>query len=346
MLTIKKTLILSLAPVMLAACSQERGEPVKREDVATNTRAGQLMIVRDTVYDATFAAHGVAEAYARATVSTKLMGSVTAVLVREGDRVVAGQPLVRIDARDIEAKRLQLQASIASAEAMHREATLMATRMRALYADSAVPRAQVDAADAALSRATAGVSAAHAGEAELNATAGYAVVRAPFAGVVTQRLVDPGAFAAPGTPLITIQDDAHLRLTTTIDPSLAQKVRRGMKLDVSIEGQTARATVEGVVPSAGGSLNIINAIVDNGDHRLPLGGAATISVRTGTQRGILVPSLAIRRDGDLNGVTLAQNGASTRWLKLGRTIGASVEVLSGLASGDSILVPERVAGRP
>lgn len=346
MLTIRQTVLLSLAPVMFSACSGERTETAQRESAAITPPSGRVLVVRDSSYDATFDAHGVAEPYARATVSTKLMGTVTAVLVREGDRVGAGQPLVQIDARDIEAKRVQVQANIASAEAMHQEASLQATRMRALFADSAAPRAQVDAAEAALARATAGVSAARAGEAELNATAGYAVVRAPFAGVITQRLVDPGAFAAPGAPLVTIQDDARLRLTATVDPSLASNIHRGTKLDVTIEGRPTHATVEGVVPTSAGSLYAINAIVDNRDHQLPLGGAVTLSIRTGSQRGILVPAEAIRRDGDLNGVTLAQNGASTRWVKVGRTVGSSIEVLSGLMAGDSIVVPERVAGRP
>ena len=76
-------------------------------------------MVRDTTIAATQEATAVAEPFAQAMLSTKLMGTVTAVLVKEGDKVSAGQPLVRIDARDLDAKRQQVQAGIASAEAKY-----------------------------------------------------------------------------------------------------------------------------------------------------------------------------------------------------------------------------------
>lgn len=338
----------TLAVALIAAvtaCSKasEHAPPPTRQ---APERSGRAVVVRDTTYDATLDAHGVAEPFARATVSTKLMGTVVAVFVREGDRVSVGTPLVQIDARDIDAKRTQIQAGIASAEAMRREASLMATRMRALYADSAAPKAQLDAAESALSRAEAGVAAAHAGEAELNATAGYAMVRAPFSGVVTQRFVDPGAFAAPGAPMITIQDDSRLRLTATVDPGAVAALKRGATLSAMLEGRPVTAKIEGVVPSPMGSLYTINAIVENKTRDLPLGGSVVVSVRTGTQRGILVPAQALRSAGDLVGVTLAHHEVSTRWVKTGRTVGPSIEVLSGLAAGDTILIPNQVAGRP
>jgi multidrug efflux pump subunit AcrA (membrane-fusion protein) len=117
--------------------------------------------------------------------------------VNEGQRVTAGQILLRIDARDIAAKEEQARAAIASAEAAQREASLHATRFRALYADSAAPRAQVDAAEAALARANAALATARAGENELAALGDYAIVRAPFSGIVTRRYVDRAHHLSP-----------------------------------------------------------------------------------------------------------------------------------------------------
>jgi len=323
----------------LAACGGE-GEHAAVREAHAAVPAGVRYVVQDTTVTATQEATALAEPYAQATVSTKLMGAVTAVLVKEGDRVAAGQPLVRIDARDLAAKQEQVQAGIAGAEAMHREAEQMAARMRALYADSAAPKAQLDAAEAGLARARAGVAAARAGEAELQAVSGYAVLRAPFAGVVTQRFVDPGAFAAPGAPLITVQDNSRLRIAATVAPALASTVARGSRLQVTVEGVASEAIVEGVVPAGTGSLYTVNAIADNRRGTLAAGGAARVSLGQGTRPAILVPTTAIRREGDLTGVTVtAGDRATTRWLRLGATLGDRVEVLAGLAAGDTVLVP-------
>jgi RND family efflux transporter MFP subunit len=335
------TVLLSAA-LALTACGDPPERGAIREPAARPT--GTLHVVRDSTVTATLDATAIAEPYAQATVSTKLMGTVTAVLVKEGDRVVAGQPLVRIDARDLDARRQQLRAGIASAEAMHREAELMAGRLRALYSDSAAPKAQLDAAEAGLARATAGVLAARAGEAEITAMAGYAVVRAPFSGTVTQRHVDPGAFAAPGTPLATVQDHSSLRITATVAPEVAARVKRGTSVTATIEGREATAVIEGVVPAAGGSLYTINAIVKNPGGTLLSGGAARLRIGTGTRPMLLVPTSALRRDGDLTGVTVTAGGVTmVRWIRTGEHIGDRIEVLAGLAAGDTVVVPTALA---
>ncbi len=334
---------LAAALVSLTACGGSDAAPV-RQAIAAEV-GGVEYIVQDTTIDAMLEATGVAEPFAQATLSTKMMGTITAVLVKEGDRVRTGDPLVRIDARDLDARREQIVAGIAGAEAGQREAELGAARMRALFADSAAPRATLDAAEAALARANAAVSAARAGQSELGAMASYAVVRAPFAGVVTQRAVDPGAFAAPGTPLVTVQDASKLRLAVVAPPNAVRALRRGGSVAATIEGVATRATIEGVVPS-GGSLYTINAIVPNGDGRFLSGSAAVLLVNEGKRTTRLVPRSAIVREGDLTGVRIkTPNGPIVRWVRLGKESGDFIEVISGLEAGNTVLVPtSRAAG--
>ncbi len=175
--------------------------------------------VRDTTIPAMFDAAGIAEPIARATLSTRLMGSVTEVLVREGDRVRSGEPLARIDARDVEARRAQVDAGIAAAEALYQDARTQADRFRALYADSAATRYQLEQVETGLARAEAGLQTARASRAELDAVGAYAEIRAPFSGIVTRRFVDPGAFAAPGAPIVEVQDASRLRVSVTLPPA-------------------------------------------------------------------------------------------------------------------------------
>ena len=154
---------------------------------------------------------------------------------------------------------------------MRHDAMTQANRIRALYADSAATRAQLDAAETGLARAEAGLEAAQAAASELGAVSSYAVVRAPFAGIVTKRFADPGAFAAPGAPLVTIQDVSTLRISANTTPDVARGLRRGQTLAALVERTPVRATIEGVVPATAGNLYTINALVPNPNAALLAG---------------------------------------------------------------------------
>jgi RND family efflux transporter MFP subunit len=252
--------------------------------------------------------------------------------------------LAVLDARDLTAKGSQVAASLAAAQAMQQQAATHAQRMRALYAQDAAPKAQLDAAETGLAQADAAVAGARAGGAELNAVRDYSVIRAPFAGVVTRRFVDPGAFAAPGAPLVTIQDIRRLRVEVTAAPEAVRSLQRGSKVDVEIEGVPTRGVVEGTVP-AGGSVYRVNAIVDNGQSQFLPGSAATVALPLGTRAAILIPANALRRQGDLTGV-LVSNGqaAELRWVRIGRQVGDQIEIIAGLRAGEHIVIPARLAG--
>lgn len=324
--------------VTIAACSgkpPESAEPAKAPAVA-----GTPYAVRDTIIAGAIDASGVAEALRSSTLSTKLMGTVLTVLVNEGDVVRAGQPLARIDARDIAARESQVAASIADAEAQQHDALTNANRIRALYADSAATRAQLDAAETGLARAEAGVRAARAASGEVGVMRSYAQITAPFAGVVTHRFVDPGAFAAPGAPLLEIQDASQLRVTANTTPDAARTLRRGQSIEVSIEGQPVAATIEGVIPAMAGNLYTINALVRNGERKLLPGSTATVRIPTGEQHALLVPAAAIITQGDMTGVTVrTAAGDQIRWIRIARRTAQFIDVGAGLRPGDVVIVP-------
>lgn len=343
-----------------------------RESTRTEPPGRQIaeptFTVRDTTITATFDAVGLAEPVQQATLSTKLMGSVTAVLVKEGDRVTPGTVLARIDARDLEAKRAQVDAGIAAAEAVYQDALVQARRFRALYSDSAATRYQLDQVETGLARAESGLRTAQASRAELDAVAEYAEVRAPFAGIVTRRHVDPGAFAAPGAPIAELQDASRLRISVSIPPAVGARLARGQQVDAEIDGRVAVATIEGVVPSSAGGVYTVNALVDNAKGQFLTGASATIRVPQGARPALLVPAKAVVREGDLLGVRVRTGqGVELRWVRVGtayREPGAAhdaverghdvggtqdaapspeamVEVLSGLKAGDVVLLSEK-----
>jgi len=310
---------------------------------ASQTRyepTGRILTVHETAVTAVLNASGTARPVQVATLSTKLMGSVTSVEAREGERVEEGRVLAEVDAREMNAQRDQATAALASADAEFRDARTQATRMRALYADSAAPKADLDRVEVGLVRAEAARQTAVAALASINATAGYASIRAPFAGLVVKRYVDPGTFVAPGSPIIDVQDDSRLRISVSTPSPVAARISRGSRIDATVEGVHVIATVEGVVPAGTGAIYTVNALVPNAEHRLPANGAATLAIATGKQNVMLVPIAAVFRQGDLTGVRLSgAKGPELRWLRVGRTTGSEVEVLSGLSDGDRVLVP-------
>jgi RND family efflux transporter MFP subunit len=313
-------------------------------DVPAEPPSGVVVTVVDTTVPTVITATGVAAPVREATLSTKLMSAVTAVLVTEGDAVRSGQRLLRLDVRDLDAKREQVTANIAAADAMYAQAEAQAARMRALFADDAAPKAMLEAAEAGLAQATSARRAAQGAARELDAIGAYADLRAPFAGVVTQRFVDPGAFAAPGAPLVTVQDASRLRVTVHTTPDAVRALRAGGTLAVEIEGRPTTAVIEGVVP-AGGGLYAVNALVENRAGAFLAGSAVTALLPAGSQRAVVVPTAALVREGDLVGVIVrGERGDGRRWIRLGRVSGDLVEVTSGLRAGERVVLASAAGG--
>lgn len=335
--TFRSTIALVLAGATLAACAPADAHTTDTDGVAAVT-AGSVLTLTESEIPSTLDASGVAAPLREATLSTKLMAAVTAVDVQEGSIVRAGQTLVRLDARDLAAKREQVQAGLGAATAAAAQARAHAARMRALHADSAAPTAMLEQAETQLAQAEAGLRAAQASASELSAVESYANLTAPFAGTVTARFVDAGAFAAPGAPLVTVQDATQLRVTVHLSPDAARAVRAGDRLAVQIEGRADSAIVEGVVPAMGG-LYAVNALVANRDGRHLANSAATLSVPTGVRRGFAVPEAALIHEGDLVGVLLrTAQGDVRRWVRIGGRANGLVEVIAGLRAGDQVVI--------
>lgn len=330
-----------LAMLFIAACGAPSEHDQQIAASVPLSGAGKtVMAITDTIFVSSFNAAGIAAPFEEATLSTTLMGTITDVRVREGDLVSAGQVLLQIDAGELAARAQRMTASVADAEAMHREAVIQERRFASLYADSAATRAQYEAAQTGLARAEAGLRAAKAASAELESVSRYATLRAPFSGTVTRRMIDRGGMAAPGVPLLVVQNSATLRIKATAPIEATRTLRKGQSVDVTMDEQKVHATIEGIVPSGSSNLFLINALIPNTQGRYAAGSSATINLPVDTVRGILIPSIALVTEGDMIGVITERGGIrERRWVRIGDRRGELVEVTSGLARGDSIVVP-------
>ncbi|MEO5836429.1 MAG: efflux RND transporter periplasmic adaptor subunit, partial [Thermomonas sp.] len=203
---------------------------------------------------------GVVEAVRRADLSAQTTGRVTMVNVDVNDRVPAGAVLIRISAVEQEAGANTARAQLRAAETTAAEAQQNYRRFAALADGQYVSRAQIDQARAARDAAVAARDAARAQLAQAAQQADYTVVRAPFAGVVARREVEPGESVSPGQALMSVYVPGELRVEVAVPQSLAEAIRRDPRARVLLPGgrevMPAKVTVFPAADVASHSVNV------------------------------------------------------------------------------------------
>ena len=271
---------------------------------------------------------GSVKARSVSVLAAKVMGAVTEVKVRQGDRVAAGQLLLAIDADDI-SRQLE------SAAHQKELADVTAARYRSLFAANAISRQQLDevetrrkVADAEYSRAAANLA--------------FARITAPFAGVVTDRRIDPGSMASPGMHLLTVEDISSFSIETQADERLINRIAVGMPVEVAIEsiGRSVTGRVVEASPSVDPVSHTFYVKVEMADPALRSGLYAKVRFPLGQRQALLVPADSIVSKGQLTGVYVADEKGllSYRLIKTGKQTSSGIEILSGISTGDRLVV--------
>ncbi len=288
---------------------------------------------------------GTLEPYNRAEVSTRIMGNVQQVLVDEGDRVRRGQTLVRLEMQAVSGQIEQSEAMLAAAKAQLENAEAYYNRIKNLYEDKSATRQALDNARSQYEGALAQVRAAGGGIAAARSNLDYSVLTAPFDGYVTGRSVDRGDMAAPGMPIVVIERQDSLKIVATLNEQQFGRVSAGdsawVETDMAGPGRRL-ARVESVTPAADPRTRSfrVKLVLDNSDGALKSGLFARVHFATGAGQLIAVPQEAVVRRGQLTGLyTLDSSGLTRlRWVRLGKTSGEMVEILSGLSAGESVVL--------
>lgn len=363
-----KTALLLIPAIVLASCGREEAAAPtasKKASVAVNTATASVQNWPN-LYEAV----GTVRARTTAVIASKVMGYVQQVSVQVGDRVRDGQPLVTLDARDLEANLRRAEAGraeavsaqpevengIAAAKANYDLAQATFRRIDDLASKKSVSNQEFDEASARLKAAQANYEMAQAKREQLQSKIAqaeqeqraarimrdYAAITAPFAGVVTAKSVDPGNLAAPGAPLLTIEREGGYRLEAEIDESKLPAVRAGQSVKVTLDalGRTFDARVSEVVPSVDAASRAYTVKIDLPavpQLRSGLFGKASFSL--GSRQGLAIPAKALQQNGQLQSVFVVANGeARTRLITAGRRFDDAVEVLSGLNAGEIVVV--------
>jgi len=352
------------------------------EKIEPGTTANPSPLIRDVVVQTAqlteqpviYEAVGTIQAGSTIHLSSKLMGAVEKIEVREGDQVKEGETLVVIDPRQVEAGLLQAEAGLGEAKKglaaalSSRDSAVSAERLarstyerylnlkkqdsvspqefdeveaRYMQAKSSAARAQamVDTASEQVKRVEAALSSARV-------TRKDAMVIAPYDGIITAKKVEVGDLASPGTPLLTMDTLEEYRVDMVLPETHLENVRVGQQVKVSVPSlgtELIDGTVRTVVPTADQRTRSFLIKVSL-PERLPLktGMFARVRIPLGPVSKILVPAEAVIYQGQLTALYVvdAEGIARFHLVRLGRKYQERVEVLSGLKKG------ERYVARP
>lgn len=332
------------ATMLLASCGSEDKKPV-----ADNSPAVKVVVqtVSEDNDNGFLTASGKVEAAKSADISTRMMGYVDKIYVKVGDKVRKGQLLLSVNNADVSAKLAQVNAGIAEAEAAFANAEKDYNRFTALFNENSASQKELDDITANYNMAKARLESARQMKNEVNAQMGYANIRAPFNGVVTNKFISAGDMANPGMPLLEVESPGQYQVLAMVPESEIMQIKNHTEVSVLIKAldKTVKGKVTEVSTSAKntGGQYLVKVILDKTDAPILSGMYATVQFPVAPKAqsaAVMIPVEAIVNNGQLTGVyTVSQNNtALLRWLRLGRTFGDKVEVLSGLSADEQYIV--------
>lgn len=345
--------IIFFAVFLLTGCGEkiEPGnvKPSKKEHVKAPVVSAKI-ISQPFFYESV----GTVSAKTVSTISSKLMGSVRDVLVREGDHVSRGDRLANIDDRQVSAMLRQAKAALAEARRAETAASAGAELASATYLryqnlmkDESTSPQEFDEIKSRYQQAQAGLATAKQrvkqAEAALFSTvvsSKDAVILAPYDGTIRAKMIDVGDLATPGKPLLTIETTGNYIVELLLPEQYINTVVLDQQVTVtvsSLNNKTFTGNVQEIFPAADvKSRSFLVKVKIPADKALRSGMFARVSIPIGNAGLMLIPATAVIHSGQLTGIYIVDDTqtAKFRLIRTGKTFGDSLEVLSGLKQGE------------
>ncbi len=328
----------ALGTTLLAACSQDHSAaPAQARSADLQAIVVTAESVADEVrFDATL------EAVFQATVAAQTNARVEEVLFDVGDYVEKGQLIVRFRATEQQARESSAQAAVREAEARLVDARSEYNRTKDLAARGVLSKAALDKATAALKSVQAQVESAKAALREAGEQLAHTEVRAPYAGIVVQRHIEPGETATVGKPLMTGLSLEHLRAVVEVPQQAIGAVHSRRQARVILpDGKSVDASELRIPPSADANTHTFRVLVTlpEGEYGVYPGTLVKVAFVRDERQALLLPSSAVIHRSELTAVyVLDANGWPTlRYVRVGSPMrDGRIPVLSGLDEGDRV----------
>lgn len=323
----------------LAGCGGEDHSKVK-EEPARSVQA-QVTAIQPVEAQATTTTPGTVVALESVKVASRLMGYIKDIAVVEGQSVKAGQRLFTIDPLDIEGAVSQARLGLQQAEDALKDAKADYERFAALYKDEVVSRQHYEKMKLNYDIATSRAAQAKAGLGTAQGQLKYAVVTSPINGVVTQKLAMEGDIAAPGHPVVMVENPAKLQVQTSVTEALFKTLKLGQEVQVEVDGldKAVAGKVARLSPAADPMSHTYAVKLDVAPGGLQSGAFARVLFPTGSKLVLAVPKDAVLERAGITGVFVvgADGLAQYRMVRTGAESDGRVEILSGLNPGERVV---------
>lgn len=325
-----------LAAAAMAGCGGEPAAPPAQPAAPlTTTTVARRTQLQEQVWD------GVVEAVDRATVSAQTGGRVTELPFDVNDVVDAGDVIAHLTDVEQQSGRRQADAGLRTAAAAEQEARLAFERAQQLLQRKLIARAAYDEAQARYMAARAAREAAGAAVRGAGEQVGYTVVRAPYAGIVTERHVQVGETVRPGQALLSGLSLRRLRVEATVPQSDVAAIRAQRRAAVLLaDGRRIEAQSLVIFPYADPATHSVRVRLQLPDVETGLQPGMTVQTVfvVGEVPRLQIPAAALVHRGELTAVYVvdARQRVALRQLRTGRYSGNQVEVLAGLADGEQV----------
>ncbi len=337
----------AIVSVVPAGCKEEGGAR-SEENVAPPVLLGPENIV--TVQETTLATgpiiSGSLSAVREAEVRAETSGPVRETRLEAGERVKAGAVLARLDDTALRDAFLSARAALRSADITLDDARRDLERDQRLHEAGAVSERDLERSNTRVANAEAAVADARARMASAQEQLGKTTVRAPFPGVVSVREVSAGDVVQAGDLLYTVIDPKTMQLDATVPADQLQSLKVGTPVEFTVSGYGTRrfqGRIDRINPAVDPATRQVRIYVTipNRDERLVAGLFTEGRVESQRKRALAIPLTALDPRGTSSEV-LRLDGARVRRVRVDlgiRDLAAEmIEVVGGLASGDTILL--------
>ncbi|PIE55258.1 MAG: hypothetical protein CSA35_02155 [Dethiosulfovibrio peptidovorans] len=321
-----------------------------------NARVEVITVSIDPVVYRGFSENSTLEAVDEVTLNSVVTARLTAMLVKQGDQVTLGTPVAELDHRQVDARIAQAQAQIAVAQAQLAQTTaqldnakLERDRYRRLVQEGFSTQQQLDAKETAYRTAAAAVelNRAQVRQSRANLQAlqvdlSEYTIKASIPGtVVNDYSRTPGEMITAQTPLVQIADTTRLKAVIQAPESQTSTIAMGMAAFVIVGDRKLTGHVYRIRPFVDPATRTtqVEVTVDDPDPLKPGMFARVFIVQEALENAVMIPTASVRREEGADFVMVARDGkANRRSVQLGATVGDRVQILEGLAPGETLIV--------
>ncbi len=328
---------------LLAGCSHET--PSSSSPPPAREVSAKVVTVQTAALAEAFPVAGVVEAVDTVQLSSRVMGHIRELNVVQGQAVKRDEVLFVVDPVDTQGAVDLAKQTLVQAEAALRDAKLDYDRFKNLYQDDAVNKQQLEKMRMNYEVSLSRVAQAKAGLTVARGQISYTRISAPMDAIVTAKLANEGDMAAPGHPVLVLEDTAHLQVRAAVPESVYRSLKLGDTVQVEVDGQAQplSATVSRMTPTADPQAHTYPVTLDIAAPGLKSGAFARVLFPQGARQTLLIPQAALLDRAGIRGVfVLDKDGiAHYRMVRTGAAqADGMVEVLAGLGAGERVAISQ------